>query len=197
METARDNHGHTGPSEPSDWVIRFAPLAPDGGAVLDLACGGGRHGRYFLARGHAVTFLDRDVSGLRDLDGRTGVEIVEADLESPPGWPFGDRRFDVVVVTNYLWRPLLPALGAALAEGGVLIYETFGLGNEAYSRPRNPDHLLRPGELPAAFGGALQVVAYEHGIRRDPRPRVVQRIAAVRQDGPVSLQPGGAIPPSP
>lgn len=187
METARNSLCHTGPTEPSDWVTRFAKLAPEGGAVLDLACGGGRHGRYFLTRGHPVTFVDRDISGLRDLDGRAGVEIVEADLESPPGWPFGDRRFDAVVVTNYLWRPLLPALGAAVAEGGVLIYETFGLGNEAYSRPRNPEHLLRPGELLAAFGDTLQVVAYEHGIRRDPKPRVVQHIAAARRDGPVLL----------
>lgn len=187
METARDSHRHAGPTEPSDWMTRFAPLTPEGGAVLDLACGGGRHGRYFLSRGHAVTFVDRDISAVRDLEGQTGVEIVEADLESPPGWPFGARRFGAVVVSNYLWRPLLPALGAAVAEGGVLIYETFGLGNEAYSRPRNPDHLLRPGELLAAFGDALQVVAYEHGIRRDPKPRVVQHIAAVRRDGPVSL----------
>lgn len=197
METARDSHRHTGPAGPSDWVVRFAPLAPDGGAVLDLACGGGRHGRHFLVCGHKVTFVDRDISGVRDLDGRAGVEIVEADLESPPGWPFGARRFGAVIVTNYLWRPLLPALGAAVADGGVLIYETFGFGNEAFGRPRNPDHLLRAGELLDAFGATLQVVAYEHGIRHDPGPRVVQRIAAVRQDGPVFLQPGSPIPPSP
>ncbi len=182
---------HPGPTDPSPWVVRFAPLVPAGGSVLDLACGGGRHGRLFLARGHPVLLLDRDVSALDDLAGHTRVTIVEGDLEGGAGLPFGNRRFAGIVVTNYLWRPLLPALAAAVDEGGVLIYETFGRGNEAYSRPRNPDHLLRPGELLDAFGGALQVVAYECGLRCDPKPRVVQRIAAVRRDEPVALEPEG------
>lgn len=187
MEIGRKNNRHAGIDTPSQWVTRFAALAPPGGAVLDLACGGGRHGRFFLERGHAVTFVDRDTSGVADLAGRAGVEIVEADLEAGPGWPFGGRRFAGVVVTNYLWRPLLPVLAGAVETRGVLIYETFALGNEAYSRPRNPDHLLRPGELLEAFGEALQVVAYEHGVRHDPKPRVVQRIAAVNQSEPALL----------
>lgn len=187
METTCDGHRHTGPAEPSDWVVRFAPLVPEDGTMLDIACGGGRHGRHFLERGHQVTFVDRDISGVRDLEGRAGADIVEADLESPCGWPFGDRRFDAIVVTNYLWRPLLPILGAAIAKGGVLIYETFARGNEAFGRPRNPHHLLRPGELLDAFGDSLQVVAYENGIRRDHTPRAIQRITAVRREGPVSL----------
>lgn len=189
METTPENHRHAGPTAPSDWVTRFVPLVPPEGTVLDLACGGGRHGRLFHARGHRVVFMDRDVSDVRDLDGRDGVEIVEADLETPLGWPFGDRKFPGLVVTNYLWRPLLPRLAMAVEDGGALIYETFGRGNEAFSRPRNPDHLLRPGELLEAFGGTLQVVAYECGIRRDPKPRVVQRIAAVKTTEPVELAP--------
>ncbi len=180
---------HAGAVEPSHWVQRFAPLAPAGGPVLDLACGTGRHGRLFLARGHEVVFLDRDVSLVADLAGNTRAEIIEADLETGDVLPFGDRRFAAIVVTNYLWRPLLPALAAAVDEGGVLIYETFGRGNEAYSRPRNPDHLLRPGELIEAFGTALQIVAYECGLRYDPKPRVIQRIAAVRSDAPAPIEP--------
>ena len=187
MEIGRKNNRHAGIDTPSKWVTRFAALAPPGGAVLDVACGGGRHGRFFLERGHAVTLIDRDVSGVRDLVAREAVEIVEADLEAEPGWPFGDRRFACIVVTNYLWRPLLPVLAGAVETGGVLIYETFALGNEAYSRPRSPDHLLRPGELLEAFGEALQVVAYEHGVHNDPKPRVIQRIAAVNHAEPASL----------
>ena len=103
--------------------------------------------------------------------------------------PFAGRQFAAIVVANYLWRPILPRLAGAVAEGGLLIYETFGRGNEQYSRPRNPDHLLRAGELLEAFGKDLQVVAYEHGLRRDPKPRVVQRIAAVRGDAPVPIDP--------
>ena len=126
---------HAGAVEPSPWVVRFAPLAPKGGTVLDLACGTGRHGRHFLARGHNVVFLDRDVSLVADLAGDARAEIVAADLESGEDLPLGARRFAGIVVTNYLWRPLLPALAAAVDRDGVLIYETFGTGNEAYSRP--------------------------------------------------------------
>jgi SAM-dependent methyltransferase len=188
-QSSEPEQRHAGAVEPSPWVVRFAPLAPAGGAVLDLACGTGRHGRHFLSRGHDVVFLDRDVSLVADLAGDARVEIVEADLETGAALPFGDRRFAGIVVTNYLWRPLLPALAAAIDEDGVLIYETFGRGNEAYSRPRNPDHLLRPGELIAAFGGTLQVVAYECGLRHDPKPRIIQRIAAVNSDRPAPLEP--------
>jgi SAM-dependent methyltransferase len=188
-EPNHDKGRHLGPTTPSPWVARFAPLAPAGGPVLDLACGGGRHGRYFLARGHPVVFLDRDVSDVRDLAGRADVEIIEADLENGAALPFAGRRFAVIIVTNYLWRPILPRLAGALAEGGVLIYETFGRGNEQYSRPRNPDHLLRAGELLEVFGKDLQVVAYEHGLRRDPKPRVIQRVAAVNGDTPVPVEP--------
>ena len=184
-----DKGRHLGPAEPSSWVTRFAPLAPVGGAVLDLACGGGRHGRHFLERGHPVLLLDRDVSDVRDLAGRDNVEIVEADLEGGAALPFAGRQFAAIVVTNYLWRPIMPLLADAVAEGGLLIYETFGLGNEEYSRPRNPDHLLRAGELLEAFGKDLQVVAYEHGLRHDPKPRVIQRIAAVKGTSPVAIEP--------
>ena len=188
-EPNHDKGRHLGPTAPSPWVTRFAPLAPAGGQVLDLACGGGRHGRHFLGRGHPVVLLDRDVSDVQDLAGRPDVEIIEADLEGGNAPPFATRQFAAVVITNYLWRPILPLLADAVAEGGLLIYETFGLGNEQYSRPRNPDHLLRSGELLDAFGKDFQVVAYEHGLRHDPKPRVIQRIAAVKSDAPAPIDP--------
>lgn len=184
-----DKGRHLGLTTPSPWVTRFAPLAPLGGPVLDLACGSGRHGRHFLARGHAVVFLDRDAADVQDLAGHENVEIIEADLENGGDLPFAGRQFAAIVVTNYLWRPILPELAGALAENGLVIYETFGLGNEQYSRPRNPDHLLCAGELLEVFGKDLQVVAYEHGLRRDPKPRVIQRIAAVNGDAPVAVEP--------
>jgi SAM-dependent methyltransferase len=170
---------HTASSaSPSAWVVRFAERIARGGAVLDLACGGGRHARFFLARGHAVIAVDRDVAGVADLSGTRQLQIVEADLESGTSWPFGERRFAGVVVTNYLHRPLLPRIVAAVAPGGLLIYETFAVGNERFGRPSNPDFLLRPGELLDAVHGRLRVLAYEDLELQEPRPRAVQRIAA-------------------
>lgn len=170
--------GHPHPVEPSAWVRRFAGLVPAGGPVLDLACGAGRHVRLFLACRHPVTALDRDISGLADLAGRPDLEIVEADLEDGRPFPLDGRRFAAVVVTSYLYRPLLPALVAAVAPGGLLIYETFARGNERFGKPRNPDHLLAPGELLEAVRGELRVLAYEDLTVEEPRPACVQRICA-------------------
>jgi SAM-dependent methyltransferase len=161
---------------PSGWVRRFAHLVAPGGAVLDVACGGGRHARFFRDRGHKVTAIDRT------LDGMAGVEeiaLVQADLEAAP-WPLPERYFAGIVVTNYLHRPLLPHLVAALEpEGGVLIYETFAQGQAEFGRPSDPDFLLQPNELLQAALPGLTVVGYEHGIVYAPKPAAVQRIAAV------------------
>ncbi|MGH6898460.1 MAG: class I SAM-dependent methyltransferase [Geminicoccaceae bacterium] len=155
-------------------------------SALDLACGGGRHTRLFLERGHPVTAVDIDVSGLADLQGHPRLDVVEADLENAP-WPLPGRGFGVVVVANYLWRPLFPMILDAVDAGGMLLYETFALGNEAYGRPTDPDFLLRPGELLEAVRGRLQIVAYEHGHVGRPRPAIRQRLCAVRTDRPVYL----------
>lgn len=161
-------------SEASDWVQRWSALIRPGGRVLDLACGSGRHVRWLAARGLAVTAVDRDAEALAPLRGLADVRV--ADLEGE-AWPLQGERFDAVVVTNYLWRPTWPQLRDTLAEGGVLIYETFALGHEQYGRPSRPDFLLRPGELLDLARG-WHVVAYEDGVLDAP-PRRVQRIAAV------------------
>jgi SAM-dependent methyltransferase len=163
---------------PSPAIARWAAHVPAGGAVLDVAAGGGRHTRLFLQRGHAVTAVDRDLAGLRD-EADARLELVQADLEGAP-WPFAGRTFAGVVVCNYLWRPLLPALVAAVAPGGALLYETFAVGHERFGRPRNPDFLLRPGELLDAVRGALGVLEYEHGVVGEPPTAVRQRLLAVR-----------------
>jgi len=170
---------HTHHDQPSPWVARFLPPAPAGGRALDLAAGGGRHTRLARARGWAVTAVDIDTAGLATFVGDAAVEILAADLENAP-WSLGDRRFGAIVVTNYLHRPLLPLLVAAVTAGGTLIYETFALGNEAFGKPSNPNFLLAPGELLEAVLGELTVVAYEHGKVEAPRAAVIQRIAAMR-----------------
>jgi SAM-dependent methyltransferase len=169
---------------PSVWVNRFLPLIKPGGLVLDLAAGGGRHVRLLRDRGFAVCAVDRDTTGLSAFAGPR-CEVRRIDLETEDGRQLGDG-YDGIVVTNYLHRPLLPAIARALAPGGVLIYETFARGNERFGQPHNPDFLLRPGELLEAFT-ALTVVAFEQGEVSAPRPAVIQRLAAV-------LGPMGPLP---
>ena len=163
---------------PAPWVRRFAHLVPAGGPVLDLAAGGGRHARFFAGRHHPSTAVDLRLDAMADLAGDGRLELIQADLEGAP-WPLGDRRFAGIIVTNYLHRPLLPRLAQALMPGGVLIYETFAVGQAAFGRPSNPDFLLRPNELLDCFAPFLTIVAYEHGIDYAPHPAARQRIAAV------------------
>ncbi len=168
-------------SPPSAWVVRFAPMVPEGAPVLDLACGGGRHTRLFAEADHPVTAVDVNLGNLGDLAGHPRVKAIEADLEAGDPFPLAGRAFGGVVVTNYLHRPLLEDLVAAVAPGGVLIYETFAEGNkEVGGRVTNPDFLLRHGELLDLVRGRLRVVAYEDVVLREPTPAAVQRICAVR-----------------
>ena len=175
--------------DPSPWVVRFANLVSDRGHVLDIACGHGRHTRLFLARGHRVVAVDRELEGLADLAEHTRLERVEADLENETPFALEGRRFAAVIVTNYLHRPLMPALVAAVDSDGVLVYETFAAGNERFGRPRNPDFLLRSGELLDAVRGHLRVIAYEDLIVDKPHPAAVQRICAVGPNHTVPTPP--------
>lgn len=164
-----------GAEAPSRWVQRWSHLVPPG-PVLDVACGAGRHMRWFASRGHPVTGIDRNEQALDAL--RPLGELIAADIENGP-WPLQGRAFAGVVVTNYLWRPLFPVIVASVAPGGVLIYETFAAGNETVGKPSRPDFLLQPGELLRSLEG-LRIVAYEDGFEADP-PRYVQRVVAVRE----------------
>jgi len=188
-------HPAPGGGAPSAWVRRFAPLVRPKGPVLDVACGAGRHSRLFHALGHPVTAVDRAPELLARLADTAGIERIEADLEAAP-WPLPGRRFAAVVVTNYLFRPLFPALLSALEGGGILIYETFARGNARFGKPANPDFLLAPGELIERIEGRLHLIAYEHGIVERPRPAAVERIAAVNEprdpDRLVALPPATA-----
>ena len=166
---------HAG-TEASAWVQRWSHLVAPGASVLDLACGSGRHLRWFAQRGCRVTGVDRDAEALAASSGI--AETVLADIEAGP-WPLAGRCFDAVVVTNYLWRELLPTIVACVAEGGVLLYETFADGNQSVGKPSNPKFLLRPGELLQAAQG-LRVVAFEDGFEQAPE-RFVQRLVAVRE----------------
>ena len=164
-----------GAQAPSAWITRFAHLVRPQGTVLDLACGMGRHTRYFFASNHALTSVDKSQEATQSI--ADIAETITADIENGP-WPLTGRSFDGVVITNYLWRPLWPQILDSVKPGGVLLYETFGQGNEAFGKPSRPDFLLAPGELLQVCAG-WSIVAYEHGVLRQP-DRVVQRIAAIK-----------------
>lgn len=170
---------------PSAWLEGWLPGAARAGATaLDVACGSGRHVQLARDRGYVVTGLDRDVTGVSGSwhalapDEPARVRLLAADLEDGSPWPLPGQTFDVVIVTNYLHRPRLADIVSAVADHGMLIYETFAVGQERYGRPSNPDFLLRPGELLEALQGQLTPFAYEHLIEANPE-RLVQRIVAV------------------
>ncbi len=171
------------PAEPSAWIARFAPLIPAGGEVLDLACGSGRHARLLAGMGYRIEAVDRDADALAKLDGVANVTTRCSDLEGGP-WPYYADVFDGIVVSRYLWRPLFPQIFNCLAEGGVLIYETFMEGQQLYGKPSNPAFLLRPGELLELVGKRFTVVAFEQG--EIAVQQVIQRIC-VRRGRPTLL----------
>lgn len=178
--------------QPSEWVQRFLPAAPDMAGrlpaderpptALDLACGGGRHTRLARELGYHVAAVDRDLSGVSDLAGDPSVERHEVDLEDGRPLPLRGRRFAAVIVTNYLHRPLLDDLVEAVAVSGRLLYETFSVDQPAYGRPTNPDFLLAHGELLELVRGRLRVIAYADLVDGDP-PAARQRLCADRVAG--------------
>ncbi len=170
---------HAALGEASAWVRRFAPLIRAGGSVLDYACGNGRHARFLARLGHRVDAVDRDAAALESLIGLDRVRTIEADLEGD-AWPLEGRRYDAIVVTNYLFRARFDDLLDCLEPGGVLIYETFMRGNERFGRPSNPEFLLAPGELLERLMERFSIVAFEQGELSIPKPAVVQRICAIK-----------------
>lgn len=163
----------------SSWITTWAGLVPAGVPVLDLAAGNGRHTRFFAGRGHPVTSVDRDVSSLAATD---TVEVIQADLEDGSPWSLAGRTFGAVVVTNYLHRLLFPVLLDSIRPGGVLLYETFMIGNERFGKPSRPEFLLRDGELLDLARDRLSVIAYEARLISEPKMAMVQRIAARKSD---------------
>jgi SAM-dependent methyltransferase len=161
----------------SAWVRRWSHLVSPGSRALDLACGSGRHVRFLASLGADVLAVDRDAGALEPLAGVPSVKVLCCDLESDK-WPLSNQRFDVIIVTNYLYRPHFPALFEALAPEGVLIFETFALGQASFGRLRNPAFLLRSGELLTLCAGQ-HILAYEDGIQTGQTRCRVQRIVVV------------------
>jgi SAM-dependent methyltransferase len=161
-------------------VARWIRLLPADSLLLDVACGFGRHARLAVQLGHRVVSVDRNGEALAGLASLPGVRTVQADIESGE-WPVKEQRFDAVIVTNYLYRPLFPALLESITEAGLLIYETFAQGNERFGRPSNPDYLLEPGELCDVVRPALRVLGYEDVYVDSPKPAMVQRVCACGQ----------------
>jgi SAM-dependent methyltransferase len=182
--------------QPSPWVSAYLPSV-NGDVpctVLDLACGAGRHIDLAVARGYRVWGVDRDLALLERFQGRSGVELLAADLEADGLWPLAGLTYDVVIVANYLYRPRLPEVVACVAPHGMLIYETFARGQAALGRPSRPDFLLEPGELLGVIAGRLTPFAFQHGLLSNPA-RIVERLVAVGHQHPWLSQEAGAPPP--
>ncbi len=168
---------------PSAWFVRYAGLIQRDASVLDLACGHGRHARFFAERGARVTAVDRDAAALQSLAATQIVATECRDLEGD-AWPYDSSSFDAIIVCNYLWRPTFASLSATIKPGGVLLYETFMDGNERYGKPSQPDFLLRSNELLVLVRDAFRVVAYEEGDEFDTTGQpfaVKQKIAAIKR----------------
>ena len=181
---------HHGLEPPSAWVKRWAHLLPSNESVLDhesvqvldLACGHGRHMQFLAGLGHTVLGVDRNAEALKTAS--QWAETLQADIENA-AWPLRGRSFKGVVVTNYLWRDLFPQILNNVADGGVLIYETFAQGNQACGKPSRPEFVLQPGELLQLCSG-LRIVAFEEGFVPSP-DRLIQRVVAIRV--PSGLEP--------
>ena len=167
--------------KPSPWIVNYAPLIPKQGRVLDLACGYGRHAIWLAEQGYRVEAIDRDTKAVSGLSGLDNINVSIIDLEAGV-WPQSDQRYDGLVVSRYLYRPLLPTLATMLNPGGVLIYETFMVGNERHGKPSNPNYLLRQDELLEIYSPLLKIISFEQGEERQPRPAVMQRICASRPE---------------
>lgn len=163
---------------PSRWVVEHAPLIRKGGRVLDLACGTGRHAIWLAGQGYQVDAIDRDAQAVAGMQGMLNIKVTIADLETG-NWPVTGQQYDGIIVSRYLYRPLLSSLARMLNPDGVLIYETFMLGNERYGRPSNPDYLLLPDELKMVYTPLLKIYAFEQGKVEDPVPAMTQRICAI------------------
>jgi SAM-dependent methyltransferase len=186
----------------SPWVARWSHLVPrdvEGGRVLDIACGAGRHLLHFLRQNRSVVGLDIAENALEIIASQLSPEesnrcqLIQADLENA-AWPLPNVKFAGVIVTNYLWRPLIPVVVQSLADGGLLIYETFSQGNETVGKPSRSDFLLKPGELLQACSQTrLRVIAYEDGFLQAP-DRFMQRVVAIRENSASDSPARHALP---
>ncbi|HPT58163.1 MAG TPA: class I SAM-dependent methyltransferase, partial [Casimicrobium sp.] len=156
---------------PSPWMQQHAHLVRPDASLLDVACGYGRHAKFFAARGIQVTAVDRDAAALASLAGVANVTTEMRDLENDP-WPYAADSFDAVVVCNYLWRPTLATLLDCIRPRGVLLYETFMDGNEKYGKPSRPDFLLRPEELVTHVALDFEIVDFTQGLERTPDGKI-------------------------
>jgi len=166
--------------DPSVWVVTNSRYLVPNAKVLDLACGNGRHTKFLIEQGFDVTSVDINQNALNEVAKISKSRVLSADLENGE-WPFAERSFDGIVVTNYLHRPQLELITNTLTDRGLLIYETFMIGNERYGKPSNPAFLLRPNELNNIFAHSMLILKSEQGHIRFPKEATVQRVCAVKR----------------
>jgi SAM-dependent methyltransferase len=176
-------------SDPSPWIARYAPLVRNAASLLDVACGHGRHAKFFASRGVRVVAVDRDESAIASLNGIQNIATELRDLEgasrSADAWPYAHETFDAIVVCNYLWRPTFDRTLDSIKPGGVLLYETFMDGNERYGKPSRHEFLLRSNELLERTRNQFRTIAFEEGDVFDDTGRPIacaQRICSIKRE---------------
>ena len=164
------------------WLLAIAPLLPNSGRALDLACGRGRHALFLAERGLAVTALDNSAEALAQLHSEATrraltIETRQVDLEIAPQLPIAG--FDVVLLFFYLQRSLLPHLRNAVRPGGLAVLRTFSSAGPFPGGPENPDFVLRPGELLEIFAD-WEILRHEEGLEPSSKGGSLAGIVARR-----------------
>ena len=166
-------------SEPSEWIKKYLKKNINNKNLLDLACGSGRHSIYASSLGYKVTSVDINKNKLSTLTLKKFISPIQLNIEEPNSWPFIDKSFNVVIVTNYLHRPIFKHIISSIKLNGILLYETFSKENSQFGRPNNPDYLLNSLELfLLAKKYRMEILNYEENMIEFPNKKAIQRIYA-------------------
>ena len=163
--------------KPSNWIINQVDALEISkkNNILDFASGNGRHAINLVKSYSRITAIDKDVNKLNLYKNTENINTICFDLETDEEWPLGKESFDVIIVTNYLYRPRIKELTSLLKKDGFLFYETFAVGNEKYGKPTNPAYLLKKRELINIFKNKFEIIYYFQGKVVSDKISIIQR----------------------
>lgn len=150
------------------------------GKALDIACGEGRNALFLEKNGYDVDAIDISSvaieRGAKEAEEEVRINFIQADLE---GYQIPIETYDLIINFNYLQRSLVPAIKRGLKKGGVVVFETYTLEQQAIGHPKNPEFLLKPNELLRLFSD-LHIFFYREGIFEEGGKRAIASLAGKR-----------------